>query len=83
MLLDRGDERPDLGNVHLLDRLRLQIGLGQKRRQVEVRLEADVNRERGDEALDARQQRVRAEKVVQEDDAAHRAGTRGAFLVRP
>ena len=61
------------GDVHLLDRLRLEVGLREKRGQVEVGLEADVNRERRDQALDARENRVRAEKVVEQDDAAARA----------
>ena len=55
--LDASDERPDPRDVHLLDRDRLQLGLGEKRRQVEIGLEADVDGERRDRPLDRRQQR--------------------------
>ncbi len=40
--------------------------------QIEIRLEADVNGERRDRALDAREERVRAEEVVQENDPSAR-----------
>jgi hypothetical protein len=44
----------------------LQLRLREERGQIEIRLEADVNGGRRDEALDAREQHVGAEKVVQE-----------------
>src|SRR4029453_18515991 len=47
-LLHTGHERPDLRPVHLFDRHRLQIRLREKRGQIEIRLETDVDRGRGD-----------------------------------
>ncbi len=44
-----------IAGVHLFDRDRLQLRLGEERRQVEIRLEADVNRQRRDRPLDPRQ----------------------------
>src|SRR4030095_15371066 len=60
--LDGGHQRPDTGEIHLLDRNRLQVGLREERGQVEVRLESDVNRERRNHPLDAGQNEVRAEE---------------------
>ena len=45
-VLDARDQRPDRRDIHLLDRHRGQLGLCEERRQVEIRLEADVDRER-------------------------------------
>src|SRR5262249_54659852 len=42
LFLHAGDERPDPRDVHLLDRDRPKLGLGEERRQIEIRFEADV-----------------------------------------
>jgi hypothetical protein len=68
--LETGHERPDPRPVHLFDRHGLEIGLRQERRQVEVRLEADVHREGAERPLEPRQHRTRAAEVVEDDDLA-------------
>ena len=45
-------ERPDPRDVHLFDRRRAQPRLREKRREIEIRLEAEVQRERRDRALE-------------------------------
>src|SRR5688572_29838587 len=67
-LLHAGDERPDLRHVHLFNRLRPKLRLRQEGRQIEIRLEADVNGERRDGTLDAREDRIGAAEVIQDDD---------------
>src|SRR5438874_8041039 len=65
-------ERPDLREVDLLDRHGLHVGLGEEAWQIEIRFEADVHGERRDRALHARENRVRAAEVIQDDDLAAR-----------
>jgi L-arabinokinase len=69
-LFDRRDERPDLREVHLLDRDGPQVRLGKEGGQIQIRLEADVNRHGRDQTFEPRQHEIGAEKVVQEDDAS-------------
>ena len=57
-----------------------QIRLREKRGQVEIRLEADVDGGRRDPALDAREEQVRAEEVIQDDDPSARTGRAHHFL---
>src|SRR3954468_9473277 len=67
-LLDAGNERPDPRDVDLFDRHRLQVRLNQERRQIEVGLEADVERERRDDPLQPRADAALAAEVVEDDD---------------
>src|SRR5437899_2717163 len=64
-----GDERPDSRDVHLLDRHRTKLGLREERRQIEIRLEADVYGEGRNDTLEPREHGVRAPEVVEKDDA--------------
>ena len=60
MIFDAGDERPDSRDVDLLDHHRPQLGLRQERRQIEIRLEADVHGERRDQSVDERPRLINA-----------------------
>src|SRR5687768_2133639 len=73
LIFDDGDERPDLRDVHLLDRYRTQVRLIEEPRQIQVRGKSNVHRHRRDRGLDLRHDRVGALEVVQDDDAT--AGT--------
>src|SRR6185436_2038415 len=69
---DAGDERPDPREVHFLDRDGIEIRLREERRQVEIRLEADVHGQRRDAALDPGERAVLAAEVIQENDPSAR-----------
>src|SRR5207302_7622795 len=65
-------QRPDLREVHLRDRDRLQVRLREEARQIEIGLEADVHGEGRDGALEARENRARAAEVIQDDNLSAR-----------
>src|SRR5262245_60158524 len=70
LILEAGDERPNLGNIDFLDRYRNHSRLRQKCRQIEVGLEADVHGEWRNHPFDSSEELVRAPEVIQKDDAA-------------
>ena len=83
LFLLAGDERPDPRDVHLLDRDRLQIRLHEKRRQIEIRLEPEIERERRNHALETGRNPVRRCGSDSGSRSARRDGRRGASRARP
>src|SRR2546430_13223443 len=69
---DAGDERPNPRNVHLLDRFRMQAGLSQERREIEIGLEAEILRRRRNEVLEPRAELVAAAEMIEDDDPSAR-----------
>src|SRR5687767_3432675 len=73
LVLNTRHQRPDSRVIHLLDRDGSQVRAGEEGRKVEIGLEANVDRERGDRALQSRHDWIGAAEVIEDDDPA--AGT--------
>src|SRR3954471_3796467 len=70
LVFEAGHERPDAREIDFVDRDRLEPRPHEKRRQIEIRLEADVARDRRDHALERGADPALAAEMIEDDDLA-------------
>jgi hypothetical protein len=79
-VLDTGNERPDAGETHLLDRLRFEVGLRQEAGEIEIGFEADVDGEGRDGLLDSRDDGAQPGRQTRRISATTRNGSETTLI---